>query len=150
VVNPIESRGFFDGDEVWVIRVKPRLHTKTEQQKLALAEEKRMNRVSSARVVIVAMILALIASFAFAQSDLGSISGFVKDPSGGVVPKANVTVRNESTGVERRTTTNEAGVYTVTNIPAGLYRVTAEAAGFKKFESSGNKLDPSASPSTSR
>ena len=103
-----------------------------------------MNRVSSARVVILAMILALTATFAFAQSDLGSISGFVKDPSGGVVPKANVTVRNESTGLERRTTTNEAGVYTVTNIPAGMYRVTAEAAGFKKFESSNNKLDPSA------
>lgn len=103
-----------------------------------------MNRVSSARVLILGMILALTASFAFAQSDLGSISGFVKDPSGGVVPKANVTVRNESTGLERRTTTNEAGVYTVTNIPAGMYRVTAEAAGFKKFESANNKLDPSA------
>jgi hypothetical protein len=75
---------------------------------------------------------------------LGSISGFVKDPSGAVVPKATVTVKNESTAVERRTNTNESGYYTVTNIPAGLYTVTAEASGFKKFEATHNKLDPSA------
>jgi hypothetical protein len=83
-------------------------------------------------------------SIAFAQSDLGSISGFVKDPSGAVVPKAQVTVKNEATGTERRTNTNESGFYTVTNIPAGLYTVTSEAAGFKKFEATHNKLDPSA------
>ena len=80
---------------------------------------------------------------AFAQSDFGSISGFVKDPSGAVVPKAQVSVKNEATGTERRTNTNESGYYTVTNIPAGLYTITAEAAGFKKYESMRNKLDPS-------
>jgi Carboxypeptidase regulatory-like domain/TonB-dependent Receptor Plug Domain len=79
----------------------------------------------------------------FAQSDLGTITGFVKDPSGATVPNATVTVRNEATGTERRTSTNEAGNYTVSNIPAGFYSVSAEAKGFKKFESSHNKLDPS-------
>ena len=68
----------------------------------------------------------------FAQSDLGSISGFVKDPSGASVPNAKVTVKNQS-GLERTATTNESGYYTVTNIPPGLYTLTAEAAGFKKF-----------------
>jgi hypothetical protein len=90
------------------------------------------------------MVVCLCLNIAFAQSDLGSISGFVKDPSGAVVPKAQVTVKNEATGTERRTSTNEAGFYTVTNIPAGLYSVTAEASGFKKFEATHNKLDPSA------
>ena len=67
----------------------------------------------------------------------------MKDPSGAVVPKTQVSVKNEATGTERRTNTNESGFYVVTNIPAGLYTITAEAAGFKKYESMGNKLDTS-------
>src|SRR5215831_11701530 len=103
-----------------------------------------MNRVRSSQAVGLAVAMMLCLSSAFAQSDLGSISGFVKDPSGAVVPKAGVIVKNEATGTERRTSTNESGIYTVTNIPAGLYTVTAEAPGFKKFEARNNKLDPSA------
>ena len=77
-----------------------------------------------------------------AQSDLGSISGFVKDPSGATIPNAKVAVHNQS-GLERQATTNESGYYTITNIPPGLYTLTVEAAGFKKFDSTSNKLDPS-------
>lgn len=78
----------------------------------------------------------------FAQSDLGSIQGFVKDPSGAVIPNAKVTIHNQA-GLERQTVTNESGSFTVTNIPPGLYTLTVEAAGFKKYTSSANKLDPS-------
>jgi hypothetical protein len=88
--------------------------------------------------------LLLLGVTLLAQSDLGSISGFVKDPSGAMIPKAQVRVKNEATGTERSVTTNESGAYTVTNIPAGLYSISIEAAGFKKFESTHNKLDPSA------
>src|SRR3954468_1323515 len=101
-----------------------------------------MNSVGSKRAIFIALILALAASLAFAQSDLGSISGFVKDPSGSTVPNAKVTVRNQS-GLERQATTNESGYYIITNIPPAEYTVTVEAAGFKKFESPDNKLDPS-------
>jgi carboxypeptidase family protein len=40
----------------------------------------------------------------------------VRDPSGAAIPGAKVTVHNQ-TGLERQATTNEAGYYTVTNIP---------------------------------
>src|SRR5437764_3669645 len=103
-----------------------------------------MNSVGSLRAMWLALVALLCFNVAFAQSDLGSISGFVKDPSGAVIPKAQVTVKNEATALERRTTTNESGFYTVTNIPAGLYTIFAEAPGFKKFETTHNKLDPSA------
>lgn len=79
-----------------------------------------------------------------AQSDLGKISGFVKDPSGATVPNAKVTIRNSATAVERQATTNESGYYVITNVPPGLYTMTVEASGFQKFESTNNKLDPSA------
>jgi hypothetical protein len=93
--------------------------------------------------MMLALIVALVASLALAQSDLGTITGFVKDPSGSVIPNAKITVRNQS-GLERQATTNETGLFTITNVPPGLYRVMVEAAGFKKFESTENKLDPSA------
>ncbi len=102
-----------------------------------------MNHGSSKRAIFFALIAVLAASLAFAQSDFGSISGFVKDPSGSTVPNAKVTARNQS-GLERQTTTNESGYYIITNIPPGTYSVAVEASGFKRFETTDNKLDPSA------
>jgi len=80
---------------------------------------------------------------AFGQSDLGVISGYVKDSSGAVVPQAHVSATNQ-TGLERSATSNESGFYTITNLPPGMYSLSVSAAGFKKFQSTGNKLDPSA------
>jgi hypothetical protein len=88
------------------------------------------------------LLLLAFAGIGFGQSDLGSINGFVKDPSGAVVPRARVAAKNE-TGLDRQTTTNESGYYTITNVPAGIYSISVEAPGFKKYESTGNKLDPS-------
>src|SRR3984893_16315593 len=70
-----------------------------------------------------------------AQSDYGAVAGFVRDPSGGVIPNARVIVKNEATGAENAATTNESGYFVVSNVPSGYYTVTAEVAGFKRFES---------------
>jgi len=78
-----------------------------------------------------------------AQTDAGSVGGFVRDPSGAVIPHAKVVVKNEATGEEHPATTNDSGYYTVTNLPPSLYVVTVEAAGFKKFDSTHNRLAPS-------
>ena len=92
--------------------------------------------------VVVVCLGLLFAGMLWAQSDLGSISGYIKDPSGATVPKASVTVQNLS-GVSRKVTTNSSGFFSVTNIPPGVYTVTVEAAGFQTYRSSDNKLDPS-------
>ena len=107
-----------------------------------------MNLVSSLcggmrRMFFLALLTLLVAGLALAQSDVGSISGFVKDPTGATVPNASVTVKSEATGESHTATTNESGYYTVTNLLPGFYTVTVEAPGFKKYESSHNKLDPS-------
>ena len=83
-----------------------------------------------------------MATLAHAQLDFGSITGFVKDPSGAVVTKAKVTIQNEGTGLQRPTDTNDSGYYVMTNLPPGYYSVTAEASGFKKFLSEHNQLQP--------
>jgi hypothetical protein len=100
-----------------------------------------MKNASITRVLVFFMSLAC-SGIVFAQSDLGTISGFVKDPSGATVPNAKVTVRNQ-TGIERAVTTNESGFYTITNIPAGFYALSVEAPGFERYQSTDNKLDPS-------
>src|SRR3974377_1431370 len=103
----------------------------------------KMNNVCSLRrVLLLSAVLLSVSALIYAQSDLGSISGFVKDPSGASIPNAKVVVRNQSGSVERQATTNEAGYYTITNIPPGLYSISVEVAGFKRFESRDNKLDP--------
>jgi hypothetical protein len=92
--------------------------------------------------VITCVIALLFTSFGYAQSDYGSITGFVKDPSGAVVPNAKVTIKNEGNGEERSASTNESGYFVMPNLQPGYYRVTAEASGFKMFVSSHNKLNP--------
>lgn len=68
-----------------------------------------------------------------AQATSGSISGFVTDHTGAAVPHAQVSVRNEATGVETDTVTDASGFYNVTHIIAGNYTVTVTAPGFKTF-----------------
>ena len=93
--------------------------------------------------LIAVLTFSFISSVAVAQSDFGTINGFVKDQSGAVIPNAKVTLKNEATNLDRVTVTSESGLYVFTNVPAGFYSVFAEAKGFKKFEVTHNKLDPS-------
>ncbi|HYZ84455.1 MAG TPA: carboxypeptidase regulatory-like domain-containing protein, partial [Bryobacteraceae bacterium] len=83
----------------------------------------------------------LFAVVLLGQSDTAAITGYVRDPTGAVVPNATVVITNEATGVERRSTTNANGYYIISSLPAGFYTVSAEATGFKKFEKTQNKLD---------
>ena len=76
------------------------------------------------RSFVVFVAVLMISEILFAQSDLGTISGLVRDPSGASVPGAMVTIKNPA-GIERRATTNESGLYTVTNIPPG-FRVSQQ------------------------
>ena len=105
----------------------------------------RINFLSKSVYVCLAIaILAMFSGSGFAQSDLGTINGTVRDPSGAAVPNAKVVVKNQANGTERKVTTNgQAAFYSVTNIPPGMYNVSVTASGFKKYESNNNKLDPS-------
>ena len=60
-----------------------------------------------------------------------SLSGTVADPSGGVIPGANVAVKNSATSTEYSATTNEQGTFTVPAIDPGSYTVTVTLMGFK-------------------
>lgn len=79
------------------------------------------------------LILVLCTTMAFCQSDRGTITGIVNDPSGAAVPAAAVTAVHTGTGGEFRTTTTDTGAYTLPSLSSGAYSVTIEKAGFKKY-----------------
>ncbi len=79
-------------------------------------------------------------AFLNAQYTDGTISGTVSDPSGAMIPGAEVTLTNEATGAKRVVTTNAAGFFTAPTIPLGTYTVSATAKGFKTAENRGIDL----------
>ena len=79
----------------------------------------------------------------FGQQYTGTITGTVSDPQGAVVSGAQVTVKNEATGLERTATTNASGVYTVADLPVGAYNVSVKSANFKEFVAKNVAVDPS-------
>jgi hypothetical protein len=66
------------------------------------------------------------------QSDAGVLFGVVKDPSGALLGRAKVVVKNQSTGVTREVQTDARGLYYLTQLTPGEYELTVEADGFKR------------------
>jgi hypothetical protein len=83
---------------------------------------------------------ALIAASSWAQTT-ARFSGTVKDPSGGIVGGAMVTMTNQATNVSRTTRTENDGSYLFPLVDAGTYRLTVEHAGFKKIVQSDITLE---------
>jgi hypothetical protein len=71
---------------------------------------------------------------ALAQGDRGTITGTVTDPTGAVVPNANIQITNSETSAVYKAGTSNTGNYTLANLPVGTYVFVADAPGFKKFQ----------------
>lgn len=78
-------------------------------------------------------LLVLFSTFLTAQSEIATatINGTVTDPSGAAIPSAKVTATNRATGLVRGVETTDAGLYSLSRLPAGTYDVAIEAQGFK-------------------
>lgn len=91
------------------------------------------------RVVALVLVLAFglsCASYsvARAQTPTGAFAGVVMDPSGARVSGARVSIINRDSGLTRNLTTSTEGDYSAAALPSGVYRVTAEAEGFRLVE----------------
>ena len=88
-------------------------------------------------------LMLFLAHGVFGQSAAGvaGISGVVRDPSGAVVPGASVVVSNESRGITRTQTTNDAGLFSAPAlVPAPGYQVKVTAPGFRPYEAADLEL----------
>src|SRR5438477_4606915 len=62
----------------------------------------------------------------------GSLTGFVKDPSGAFIVGAQITLTNAATNAQLITLTGANGAYLFPQLPPATYSLVAEAAGFNK------------------
>lgn len=84
------------------------------------------------RSFLVIAVISSVPALVFAQST-GTLSGTVTDPSGAVLPGAQITVRNLGTGLERVLQSNGAGQYVVPSLPPGDYSIRVTASGFSAY-----------------
>ena len=63
-----------------------------------------------------------------------SIQGSVFDPSGAAVAQAKITLENLATHISATTTSDSTGSYRFVSLAPGAYKVSAEASGFAKTE----------------
>jgi hypothetical protein len=66
-------------------------------------------------------------------ANTGTVTGVVNDEKGGLVPGASVKIVNLGTNAERTATTSSDGVYEITQLVPGNYRLEVEAKGFSKY-----------------
>lgn len=79
---------------------------------------------------------SLNTSLAGAQTrDLAALTGQVRDTQGAAIKDAEVTLRNSSTGFERKNRSSEAGTYAFLGLPlTGQFEVSVNAAGFREMQ----------------
>ena len=75
-------------------------------------------------------VLTFASSVAKAQFT-SAIEGTVTDPTGALLHKASVTLKNMSTGAERTVETSDTGYYRISSLPAATFTVTVTANGFR-------------------
>src|ERR1700719_4869541 len=97
-----------------------------------------MKAAASLRLFFFAVIVLFVHQFAFGQgAATGDLHVSVKDPKGGGVTNAAVTVRDVAKGLERAGSSDGQGGYSVRQLAPGTYSVTVDAPGFAKTEATG-------------
>ncbi len=86
-------------------------------------------------------ILLFLGVALFGQSNYGSITGVVKDSSGGVIPGATVRITDIGTSAVLTTSTDGSGVYSVPSLRPVTYKITASAQGFETTTVEDVKVD---------
>src|SRR5437660_11173117 len=89
--------------------------------------ENAMKRLYSA----VLLLCFVFFTNAFAQTTNATLGGTVSDASRALIPGVMVTATNTQTGIVSTTITNETGAYNFPSLQTGVYKVTAELAGFQ-------------------
>ncbi len=99
------------------------------------------NRFGGAWLLWIMGVLMLAMPLGTPAQTTGTISGTVSDKSGGAVPGAKVTVKNQGGTITQTTDTNGDGAYSVPALPSGKYDITVTAQGFQKYDVKGVTLD---------
>src|SRR5206468_1358291 len=84
--------------------------------------------------LLAGVLLTVTSAYAQSQATTGNIEGRVLDPKSAAVPGATVTAINQQTGLEKSSTTNDQGDFSLILLPPGAYTVRSNASGFAQTE----------------
>ena len=93
----------------------------------------RSNSIRAFVRSVFTLILASSPLFSQSLGNAGTIEGTVIDPSGSVIPKAHVVLRNPVSGYQQSTSSADDGTFHLSNIPPNPYRLEVTASGFAPF-----------------
>ncbi|MBI4471835.1 MAG: TonB-dependent receptor, partial [Acidobacteria bacterium] len=91
-------------------------------------------------VLLIPIVVLACAEPMFAQRTTAMFSGVVTDPTGAVLPGADVQLLNEGTGAVVQQVSSEFGEFVFDFLPVGTYTLTISMRGFKKYENRGIPL----------
>ncbi|NWG14508.1 MAG: TonB-dependent receptor [Acidobacteria bacterium] len=98
-----------------------------------------MSKLSSPSF-LAAILLMLVPAFLLGQSFNATLNGRVTDPSGAVIPGAEVTLTNIAQQSEAKVFTEADGLFSFPNLKAGNYEIKVTAQGFKPYVQRGIAL----------
>jgi hypothetical protein len=85
------------------------------------------------RVITPVVFVAMIATLAYGQTSTSSLTGTVTDPSGAVIPGADISAKNNDNGTVYASVSNDKGAFQIPAVQVGTYTVTVSLMGFKTF-----------------
>ncbi len=108
-----------------------------------MSNQPSTQRFMGQRLSASCLLLLALAAGVFALTG-GSVSGVVRDRSGGVIPAATVDVVNVALKTQFRATTDAQGFYSFPALPVGRYDLTVVTAGFQPQKKSNIAVDADA------
>lgn len=95
--------------------------------------KRRLGRLTLLSLSVALVLSLTVPQAAVAQALYGTITGQVRDTTGGAIPGAEVTATNISTNYTQTALTNDVGNYTLANVPIGTYTVRVSLTGFREY-----------------
>jgi Carboxypeptidase regulatory-like domain/TonB dependent receptor len=103
----------------------------THEALRAMFRKEKIMTLQLKRIVLMIALITGMVGHLLAQSANATLSGFIRDSEGAVIPNAKVKAEQIATHVSYSAVSSADGAYTILNLPVGDYKVTAEAPGFK-------------------
>src|SRR3954447_13151364 len=95
-------------------------------------------RACSRFVLLFVFLFSLVV---FAQVNKSNLTGVIHDPTGSAIPRVALRLINTATGAVREEVSDTTGLYRFTLVDFGVYRLQAEAPGFRSFIREGIALE---------
>jgi hypothetical protein len=108
--------------------------------------EEGLGTMATRALTLMALLVCFAAGVVSAQEYRATLSGTIKDSSGGALPGVTVSIAETRTGARTQAVTDASGQYIAPFLAPGDYDVTAELSGFKQVSRKGLHLDAGGHP----